>query len=173
MLVGGLAMIVGTLGACDSGWPAMGPMMHRRVGPTSFESNGERIYFTGLGVSGRPIPFRGGDMRVQMHGGGCAACHGSDRRGGNRMMPRFWLVAPALTPQTLFGEHEDTGGGHGDHEGYTEATLARAITEGIDPAGTRLDEAMPRWAMSRQDLADVIGYLRGPHGEAGTDRGRQ
>lgn len=156
LAVGALALV--SLGGCD--WSGMHPMMGRRSVPASFRSNGERIYFTGTGASSRPITFQGGDMRVRMHGGGCTACHGEDRRGGTRMMPWFSVVAPSITPETLFGDH-DEGQRHGEHGAYTDPGLRRAITEGIDPAGKRLDPAMPRWSMGREDLDDLIRYLRG------------
>ncbi|MDH3665508.1 MAG: cytochrome c [Paracoccaceae bacterium] len=128
--------------------------------PAQFRSNGERIYFTGASSSGLPIRPTGGGMRMQMHGGGCVTCHGTDRLGG-RIMPRFWISAPPLTPKALFGEgdaHEDDG--HGDHDAYDEESLARAIAQGIDPESERLDPAMPRWSMADQDLADLIAFLR-------------
>lgn len=77
------------------------------------------------------------------------------------MMRWFTVVAPPITPEALFGEHDAEGGGHSDHQAYTEESLRRAITEGIDPAGNRLDDAMPRWFMSEQDLTDLIKYLQG------------
>ncbi len=75
--------------------------------PRAFASNGERIYFTGVSTSGKPIRARGGDtamgMHRPMHGSGCATCHGDDRE-GRRLMPRFWIKAPALTSDALFGD---------------------------------------------------------------------
>ena len=68
----------------------------------------------------------------------------------------------ALTQQE---EHEEETGqaGHEEHEEhppYTELTLKRAITEGVDPAGERLDDEMPRWRMSEQDLADLVEFIK-------------
>jgi len=76
------------------------------------------------------------------------------------MMPWFWVVAPAITAEALFGNH-DQANGHGDHQAYTETSLQRAIIEGIDPSGKRLDDAMPRWSMSERDLDDLLQYLQG------------
>lgn len=151
--------LAGLVAGCDGSGMGMGPMMGGRPGPTTFSSNGERIYFTGTSASGRPIALQGGDMRMQMHGGGCATCHGADRRGGARMMPRVWVVAPPITPEALFGDHEADGGGHAAHEEYDQASLARTITRGVDPTGRPLDSAMPRWTMDERDLADLLRYL--------------
>ncbi len=128
--------------------------------PTVFNSNGERIYFTATSASGQAINAQGGDMGMgMMAGGGCVTCHGVDRQGG-LLLPRFWVSAPPLTAEALFGGHEEDG--HGDHEGYSDETLGRAITQGIEPDGGTLDRIMPRWRMSAPDLADLIEFLKTP-----------
>ncbi len=76
------------------------------------------------------------------------------------MMPYFWETAPALTAGALFGDHGEGGDGHGGHDGYDDHTLRRAIRQGIDPAGEPLDDLMPRWRMSEQDLDDLIAFLK-------------
>lgn len=144
----------------------IGPMAGRGNWPAEFQSNGERIYFTATSASGLPVSPRGGNMRMGMSsGGGCVACHGADR-GGGPLGPQFWKSAPPLTAAALFGEHTGEeaaeADGHGDHDDYTDETLRRAIAEGIDPAGERLDPAMPRWSMSAADMSDLIAYLRTP-----------
>ncbi len=147
---------------------ASGPMTDRADWPAEFQSNGERIYFTATSASGLPISLEGGTMHMEMSAGGCVACHGADRQGG-RLMPQFWKSAPPLTAAALFGEHADEdenasgeGDGHGDHDSYTEDTLRRAITDGVDPAGESLDPAMPRWSMSTEDMVDLAAFLKAP-----------
>lgn len=130
-------------------------------GRAEFVSNGERIYFTGTSASGSSIVARGAsghmNMHMRVHGGGCVTCHGVERE-GKRLWPKFWIKAPALTAEALFaGAHGD---GHGDHANYDAQSLRRAITEGVDPAGKRLDSAMPLWSMSRPDLDDLVAYLQ-------------
>ncbi len=140
---------------CDMGH---GTMMGGEAWPASFVSNGERIYFTGTSNSGNGITSSGGGMHQRMMGGGCASCHGADRRGG-RLMPQFWKKAPPLTREALIDAHEE-GGGHDDHGSYNPDTLKRAVFEGIDPSGASLDELMPRWSMSDSDWQDLLEYLR-------------
>lgn len=142
----------------------MGSKATRSNWPTQFQSNGERIYFTARSASDLPINTQGGTMHMRMmatNGGGCVTCHGVDRQGG-RLMPRFRNVVPPLTPEALFEEHEEDG--HGDHGGYTDETLRRAIFKGIDAGGKPLAQEMPRWSMSEQDINDLIGFLRSPDG---------
>ncbi len=157
-----LTLLASALGACTP------RDEHRAAGysePLPYVSNGERIYFTGVDATGYPIPTTGGrhgaGMHRQMHGGGCASCHGANRE-GRRLWPQFWVKAPALTPSALFGD-DHGGDGHGDHSTYDADSLRRAITSGIDPSGRPLDEAMPRWRMRATDLDDLIAYLRQTH----------
>ncbi len=144
------AVLVG----CDIG-PEMGMHHARFNGP--FASNGERIYFIGTSDSGEPVSYVGGNLHFRMMGGGCATCHG-DRREGGRMSPRFWLKAPPLTRHALFDDH-GAANDHGDHAAYTDKTLRRAISRGLDAAGEPLDEAMPHWSMSEADWRDLMDYL--------------
>jgi ABC-type branched-subunit amino acid transport system substrate-binding protein len=46
------------------------------------------------------------------------------------------------------------------HPPYDEESVATAITEGMDPARTELDPAHPRYEMEREDLEDLIAYLK-------------
>ncbi len=143
---------------------AMAPNHHRVDWPESFRSNGERIYFTGTSASGQRVVPRGGSQHMTMMGDGCVVCHGADRQGG-RMIPNFLQVAPPLTTEALFGDHAGDDG-HGDHTTYTEATLRRAIAEGIDPDGTQLDGAMPRWSIPEVDMDDLVAFLKEPDQES-------
>ena len=141
----------------------MGSKANRSSWPTQFQSNGERIYFTARSVSGLRISAKGGTMHMGMMAGssGCVTCHGADRQ-GRRLMHQFWKTTPPLTPDALFEKHAQDG--HGDHDGYSDETLRRAITKGIDAGGKPLVQEMPKWTMSEQDLDDLIAFLKSPDG---------
>jgi cytochrome c oxidase subunit 2 len=122
-----------------------------------YSSNGQRIYFTAASSSGQSITPEG--FTTMMHRIACVDCHGQEGRGGEvyMMMERFDV--PNITWPELTGqEHEE--GGHEDHPPYTEETLGRAITQGLDPAGDPLDEFMPKWRMSAQDLSDLVSFIK-------------
>ncbi len=57
-------------------------------------------------------------------------------------------------------EEPDSGEEHEEHPPYTSETLKLAITRGINPAGEPLDEEMPRWQMSTQDLNDLVDFIK-------------
>lgn len=120
-----------------------------------FTSNGEQIFFTGTS-SRDTITITGGPFWFQMHGGGCASCHGPDGRGGRIvMMGRF--SAPNITYKVLTGEVKSE---EEEHEPFTDEDIKRAVTRGIEPSGEQLSPNMPRWQMSDRDLEDVIDYLK-------------
>jgi mono/diheme cytochrome c family protein len=43
---------------------------------------------------------------------------------------------------------------------WTDADIARAIRDGIEPSGQPLKAPMPRWSMTDADISDVIAYLK-------------
>ena len=136
---------------------SMSPRTSRGDWPAQFQSNGERLYFTGVSASEQPIRATGGDRRMLMMGGNaCVAHHGADREGG-RLRLSYWTVVPAITAEALTGEHGDTDD-HG-HAAYTRETLAEAITKGVRPDGSEIGSRMPRWTMSPEDLSDLVAYL--------------
>jgi cytochrome c oxidase subunit 2 len=124
-------------------------------------SNGQMIYFTGRNDRGERIPFDGGPMWLYMHGGGCAACHGADGRGGAPVMMGTEIPGDIRYHHLTEEEHEEGE----DHPPYTDELIKRAITLGLDSGGQPLDLTMPRWHMSDQDVNDVIAFLKTLDGE--------
>ena len=142
----------------------------------NFSSNGERIYLTGTSANGL-IGYSGSSFggmmgRRDAMGGrlACVDCHGPDGRGGEYLMHMAVIDAPDIRWSTLteagHGEHGDEEEDHTEegeemeHPLFTEETFKRAVTKGVEPDGDPLDEAMPRWNMSDQDLEDLITYLK-------------
>ncbi len=125
---------------------------------TESEAAGKRIYTQGTSASGSSITARVGPAGTPMPGSvvPCANCHGADGRGrpegGVRPTDITWrrLTAP-------YGQRLASGR---THPAYDEAAFARAVTQGIDPAGTRLDQSMPRFVMSMRDVADLTAYMK-------------
>jgi cytochrome c oxidase subunit 2 len=138
-------------------WALVTLMAACGLGQRSYSSNGERIFFTGTNDRGERISYEGGvGMMMGMMTTSCAQCHGDDGRGRRTMM----FTAPNITYRNLTdpqGMVEPDGErGHT----YTDATIRRAITEGLDAEGEPLDSAMPRWRMDDHDLNDLIDYLK-------------
>ena len=118
----------------------------------SYSSVGQRIWLTGVGSNGQDIQRtapRVSQGALMMGGGGCASCHGTDGKGGTvQMMTGPAIQAPDVTYSALI------------KAGFTDATIRRAITDGLDESGKPLKDAMPRWQMGTTDLDATIAYLK-------------
>lgn len=128
------------------------------------ESRGKQIYLFGTSRSGRDILAYVGESSLEMPGASmaCANCHGLDGRG----KPEGSISPSDITSDSLTKPYGVTHADGRKHPAYTERAFETAITRGIDPAGNRLLNVMPRYSMSREDLADLIAYL----GRVGGDR---
>jgi ABC-type branched-subunit amino acid transport system substrate-binding protein len=122
------------------------------------ESAGKRLFREGLSASGEPIMARVGaaGMLLPATSLPCANCHGADGlgrpEGGVRPPDLSW---PRLS--STYGQQQVNGR---DYPAYTDATLSRAIQEGLDPGNNRLDPAMPRFVLSMNDQRNLTAYLK-------------
>jgi hypothetical protein len=127
---------------------------------------GEAIYLKGVLASGAPLVATRADAEPLT--GEAAACVNCHRRSGLGTSESRNLIPP-ITGQFLFhprgGNAEDLQlpyipGARLDREPYTDATLARALREGLDSEGRQLNYLMPRFALGDADLAALISHLR-------------
>jgi ABC-type branched-subunit amino acid transport system substrate-binding protein len=86
----------------------------------------------------------------------CVNCHLAGgtglREGGVRSAEITWF--------NLTKEHPGKRATGRVHPAYTEETFVAAVTKGVDPAGNELDTAHPRYRMTRQDLEDLVAYVK-------------
>lgn len=169
ILSSAIALIVGTKLLWDLFFTEVGPA--GMVGPRSaqlpsqpFESNGQRIYFTGSSRTGPPVRAQMAGMHRMAPGRmACVTCHGPDGRGGTVRMMMDTFEAPNIRWAHLTEEgHHDTENGDEveEHPPYSERTIRQAITQGVNPAGQELNWAMPRWKMTESQLDDLVSYLK-------------
>lgn len=130
-------------------------------GDGSFESNGERIYFSATSERGGSIDYRGGpDSGAMMVSGdlACASCHGIDARGGTHQMHMESMDAPNIrwAALTLDVDHDEGR----EESGYAVSDFRSAVVDGVHGDGEQLSSDMPRWEMSDADLTDLIDYLQ-------------
>ena len=118
-------------------------------------SFGRRIFSRGGAANEVTAIFAGTNTPLPPNVRRCAACHGRDgrgtREGGVEIPPVSWaaLVAP-----------RDPSAGRPGRPAYDEATLKRALAEGIDPAGRSLAVGMPRFQLTAPQAALLFDYLR-------------
>ncbi len=93
-----------------------------------------------------------------MQGGmACANCHGANGQGGTlNMMMTGTVEVPNIQYNTLTKAASD-------RPPYSDETLKRAITEGLDPDGKPLDWPMPKWNLTDQQVNDLIAFLKSLH----------
>jgi cytochrome c553 len=127
---------------------------------------GQRIYREGLLPSGTPL--RGQVQNgVELSGmdAACARCHRRSGLGGSEGQNAIRPIAGRL----LFSRPEIGGSERvralfrvkDQRPPYTLDSLARALREGVDPSGRKLDALMPRFALDDADIAELAAYLKG------------
>jgi hypothetical protein len=130
---------------------------------------GESIYLFGTLGSGAPLQATRGDaVNGRMHGAeaACVKCHRRSGLGASEGL----LKIPPITGRYLFHSRHAkldevelpyVENARANRDAYTDATLARAIREGIDSDGNPLGYLMPRFALSDAGMTSLITYLKG------------
>jgi ABC-type branched-subunit amino acid transport system substrate-binding protein len=149
-----LLAVLGVL-VCSSG--AVLSRASAQAALTPSESRGKQIYLQGTSQSGRQILAYVGEAALEMPGAtmACANCHGLDGRG----KPEGSISPSDITPESLTKPYGVIHADGRKHPAYTERAFEAAITRGIDPAGNRLSNVMPRYSIARDDLSDLIAYV--------------
>ena len=117
---------------------------------TEFSSNGERVFFRGIGSKGELIKNSHG-----MRGVGCAMCHGANAQGMRMMME-----VPPLRWDYLTDPKGHTHANGRTHPPFTESSFKSCVLAGIDPAGNSFSTMMPRWEITNEDLDSLMEYLK-------------
>ncbi len=144
------AILSAPAGAAGEHPDAAGEAIYRSgVLPTGAQLVGKRT--TGLSTVGREAA--------------CVNCH---RRSGLGMREGRQIIPP-VAGRYLFYPRSHPGNDldlpfvdtmRADRDPYTEATLARAIRDGVGVDGKPLGVLMPRFAMDDAAMSDLIAYLR-------------
>jgi mono/diheme cytochrome c family protein len=162
-------LVIVAVALAVAGLAAVGVLVLRSQGLAggSSVSRGEVIFQSGTDANGDPIPrsssgtgtMGGGMMGGGMMGAGCATCHGSDGHGRATLT----FTSPNITygnltdPQGMLMPDGTRG------PTYTDAGIMTAVTQGLDPAGSRLDAPMPQWQLTISEWADLLAYLKTLH----------
>jgi ABC-type branched-subunit amino acid transport system substrate-binding protein len=138
------------------GWLFIRPLLAPSLTPQ--ELRGKQIYFEGTSPSGEKITAYIGAERIELPGSAaiCATCHGPDGRG----RPEAGVIPSDITWGQLMKGYGHSHPMGRKHPAFTEASLKRSILNGVDPGGNQLDPSMPTYAMSVEDINDLIAYMK-------------
>lgn len=118
------------------------------------EKRGREVYATG----GSATAIVAGSTELPAASLPCGSCHGPDRRG----VAEGTVIPPDIRWSVLSKADLNR-----PRPRYDEASLRRAITEGVDSRGRALSPVMPRYRMSADALADLIAFLRSEEPDPG------
>lgn len=131
------------------------------------ENEGEAIYRRGMLPSGKPLEaIREGGVRIAGKDAACVNCH---RRSGLGSKEGF-ISIPPITGLYLFhpraADAEDdylpfVESMRADHDPYTDASLPRAIREGLNSADKPFNYLMPHYELSDAEMALLTSYMKG------------
>ena len=117
---------------------------------------GKRIYMEGKGRGKITALLPGAGIRAPGAGFPCVNCHlaggAGQSEGGVRSADISWFT---LTKE--YGGPRPSGRAHPP---YTDESVRKAVTGGLDPAGNVLASAHPRYDMDREDLDDLLAYMK-------------
>jgi ABC-type branched-subunit amino acid transport system substrate-binding protein len=125
---------------------------------TEAEERGKYLYETGRSRGRRVINVDLGNDEPPIPGHvlPCINCHGADGRGAEDYVG----VAPLNINWYALASSDVHIHAVRSHRPFDEATLARAIVFGLDPDNNKMEKAMPRYDMAREDVEDLIAYLK-------------
>lgn len=126
------------------------------AGLTDAERRGKRIYMEGKG--GHPIHAFLRDAGIRAPGAAfpCINCH----LAGGKGQLEGGVQSADITWFHLTKEYAGRRSSGRVHPAYDEQSLMAAITGCLDPAGNDLDPAHPCYEMEREDLEDLVAYIK-------------
>jgi ABC-type branched-subunit amino acid transport system substrate-binding protein len=132
--------------------------LHAGAPLTPEQQAGRLLYLEGESSFGDAFTGRIGMAQQQLPGPAvrCGNCHGPDGRGRPEGGVRPGDITWSGLTKSYGHEHESGR----RHPRFDEASLKRAIVDGVDPAGTPLDASMPRYKMSGRDWKALLAYMK-------------
>jgi ABC-type branched-subunit amino acid transport system substrate-binding protein len=127
------------------------------AGLTEAQKRGKRIYMEGKGRKRITAFLPEAGLKVPGRGFPCVNCH----LAGGAGQLEGGIQSADITWFTLTKEYSGARPTGRTHPPYSDETLRNAITDGVDPSGNILASAHPRFRMDREDLDDLLAYLKG------------
>ena len=124
---------------------------------TPEQQRGKEIYLRGTTADGAAITALMGDDRIEVPATAlpCVNCHGFDGRG----RPEGGVTPTEVTWEAMTRPYAVKTPSGRERPPYDRRAVKRAISLGIDPGGSDLHIAMPRYRMAYGDLEALVAYL--------------
>jgi ABC-type branched-subunit amino acid transport system substrate-binding protein len=132
------------------------------AGLTGASMRGKRIYMEGKGRGKITASLPGAGIRAPGSGFPCVNCH----LAGGAGQSEGGVLSADISWFTLAKEYGGPRPSGRTHPPYTDEAVRKAITGGLDPAGNVLASAHPRFVMDREDLDDLVAYLKAMDSES-------
>lgn len=128
------------------------------AGDSASAQEGRLIFSEGKTSRGEPLTANVGAASIPVPATAlpCKGCHGRDGQG----RPEGGVRPSNITWFNLSKEYGGSSELGRRYDAYDESSFLRAINEGIDSAGNRLDSSMPKYNISRADARDLVAYLK-------------
>ncbi|MDB5957015.1 c-type cytochrome [Ramlibacter sp.] len=127
---------------------------------TDLLAEGRALYLEGRRTDGQPLAAgRAGGLAMAGAQSACVNCHRRSGIGGSE--GRNYI--PPITAASLFQVMPTGKGASPEGDGrpaYTQASLAHALRDGVDPSGRALDYLMPRYRLTDHEVQALAAYLR-------------
>jgi hypothetical protein len=111
-------------------------------------ANGGSIYEKGTDIEGKVIPISGGPDWYFKKGWGCAVCHGEDGRGG-KPVEGLTIVPPNIASAVK-----------GPILEMSVEKFTGFVKWGERPSGKALSYEMPRFDIPKQEIIDLMEYIK-------------
>jgi len=126
------------------------------AGLTDAQRRGKRIYMEGKGRHEVHACLRSAGIRAPGAAFPCINCHRAEGTG----QLEGGVQSADITWFTLTKEFPGRRPSGRVHPAYDDESLVAAITSGLDPAGNDLDQAHPLYEMEREDLEDLVAFIK-------------
>jgi len=112
---------------------------------------GRRIYREGILPTGEPLTaVVAGDVEILGTQFSCESCHGRSGMGTSEGE----YIVPPIAAQFLFVDSPQPL-----RPAYTAESLADLLRDGVTPAGRQVNELMPRYRLTNEDIEALNAYL--------------